>query len=231
MFLSRIPINPARRDTRKFLASPQVIHAAVLSAFPPDTPGPASGEGRVLWRLDQRDATIHLYVVSPHEPDFTHIVEQTGWPTTAAWATRKYDQLLDTLTTGQRWHFRLTANPVRSTLDRTRTENTGRHVKDRGKIAGLSAAEQLDWLRRKATRAGFILTECGPEDQREDDVRLIARDTLRFQRHNTPVTLSVATFEGTLTVSDPILLRAALTGGIGRAKGYGCGLLTIAPTQ
>ncbi|WP_458686372.1 type I-E CRISPR-associated protein Cas6/Cse3/CasE [Nocardia tengchongensis] len=227
MYLSRIPLNPARRGTRKFLSSPQVTHAAVLASFPPGAATHSGGDGRVLWRIDQRGNEIHLYVVSPSEPDFTHIVEQAGWPTTAAWATRKYDQLLDTLAVGQAWHFRLTANPVRSAL----TRPDAAAAKVRGKATGMNAPDQLNWLRRKATDAGFAMAESGPPGPREDDVRIISRDTLTFRRGKATINLSVASFEGTLLVADPDRLRAALTTGIGRAKGYGCGLLTLAPAR
>jgi len=54
------------------------------------------------------------------------------------------------------------------------------------------------------------------------------RRTLRFDRQARTVTLATATFEGHLTVEAPEALRAALIGGIGPAKGYGCGLLTLA---
>jgi CRISPR system Cascade subunit CasE len=38
-------------------------------------------------------------------------------------------------------------------------------------------------------------------------------------------------FEGRLLITDPDALRAALVTGIGPAKGYGCGLLTLAPVR
>ncbi|MFF0494389.1 type I-E CRISPR-associated protein Cas6/Cse3/CasE [Nocardia sp. NPDC004068] len=226
MYLSQLPLNPARRGTSKFLSSPHVIHGAVEKSFPPSAHERPPGEGRVLWRVDQTGHAIHLYVVSPSEPDFTHIVEQCGWPTTTAWATRKYSDLLDTLTAGQRWHFRLTANPVRSTPNpRGVTENT------RGKRLGLNATDQLGWLHRKAAQHGFTVPECGPEHDREPDVRIIDRRGLKFRRGSATVALSIVTFEGILTVTDPAELRTALVNGIGRAKGYGCGLLTLAPAR
>lgn len=226
MYFSRIPINPARRGTRAFLSSPQVTHAAVMASFPPELlehPDPA---GRVLWRIDQQGKQIHLYVVSPAEPDFTHIVEQAGWPTTGAWATRKYGQLLDTLAVGQHWHFRLTANPVRS----IKSGSSAVESRQRGRVTGLTASEQLDWLRRKAVDAGFVLAP-GTAEHHEDDVRIVARNSLSFRRGSGRVSLSTATFEGTLTVTDTEQLTTALTHGIGRGKGYGCGLLTLAPPQ
>lgn len=42
------------------------------------------------------------------------------------------------------------------------------------------------------------------------------------------MTLSTATSDGTLEVLDSQTLGTALVHGIGRAKGYGCGLLTLA---
>ena len=41
------------------------------------------------------------------------------------------------------------------------------------------------------------------------------------------VTLLQATFEGVLTVTDAAAFRNALTKGIGRAKAYGMGMLTV----
>ncbi|MFE6925473.1 type I-E CRISPR-associated protein Cas6/Cse3/CasE [Nocardia sp. NPDC057663] len=227
MHLSRVPLNPAREGTRRFLASPQVAHAAVMASFPPsdhtDEYNP-SDEGRVLWRIDQGENTIHLYVVSPARPDFTHVVEQAGWPTTSTWATRDYRDLLDDLAVGQRWHFRLTANPVRRAMDRDRNDPT-----ERGRTIGLDSQGQLQWLQRKATDHGFELGHCVSGDGQEPDAIVTDRRSVTFQRRSQKVSLSTATFEGTLRVTDPRALRGALVGGIGRAKGYGCGLLTLAP--
>jgi CRISPR system Cascade subunit CasE len=227
MYLSRIPLNPARAGTRRFLTSPQVTHAAVMSSFAPtDDTGdhPPVGEGRVLWRIDRAENNIHLYVVSPTRPDFTHIIEQAGWPTTSTWATRDYRDLLDELAAGQRWHFRLTANPVRAVMNRVVNDPTVR-----GRATGLDSDGQLQWLQRKATDHGFELGQCVSGDGKEPDVIITDRRSVTFQRHSQAVSLSTATFEGTLQVTDPQRLRASLVGGIGRAKGYGCGLITLAP--
>ncbi|MEV6274874.1 type I-E CRISPR-associated protein Cas6/Cse3/CasE [Nocardia sp. NPDC051832] len=227
MYLSRVPLNPARAGTRKFLSSPHVTHGAVMKSFPPGTLDNALGDGRLLWRIDKNSNDVHLYVVSPAAPDFTHIIEQAGWPTTGAWETRKYGQLLDKLTPGQLWHFRLTANPVRNVKNRSDPET----ARARGKVTALEADQELDWLHRKTISAGFGLTKAGPATQREDDVRIISRENRTFMRSGRKVTLSTATFEGVLEVTDADLLRTTLIQGIGRAKGYGCGLLTLAPNQ
>ena len=220
MFLTRFEINPARRATRALLASPQRVHAAVLAAFPPGHADPTP-EGRVLWRVDQHQHEIALYLLSPQEPDLTHLVEQVGWPTTHTWQTRPYGPLLQRLASGQRWAFRLTANPTRSSRknsEATRSQRFG-HV---------TVAQQTQWLLDRAGRNGFAI----PDTQhKEPDVAVHARDHRAFPRDGATVTLRTARFEGILEVTDPDLLRHALVHGIGPAKGYGCGLLTLAPPQ
>ncbi|MFJ4767622.1 type I-E CRISPR-associated protein Cas6/Cse3/CasE [Streptomyces uncialis] len=60
---------------------------------------------------------------------------------------------------------------------------------------------------------------------------LTSRDVLRFSKHRDGprVTLSTATYQGRLRVTDPDALRHTLLHGIGPAKAYGRGLLTLAP--
>jgi CRISPR system Cascade subunit CasE len=68
-------------------------------------------------------------------------------------------------------------------------------------------------------------------DEPAREVRIIARDRRSFTKNGRgmPVVLHTATFEGLLQVTDVQLLAERLLGGIGPAKAYGCGLLTLAP--
>jgi CRISPR system Cascade subunit CasE len=220
MFLTRLRINPARRGARALLVSPQKMHAAVLAGFA-DPPVGASGS-RVLWRVDEDDRhTVRLYVVSPDRPDLSHLVEQAGWPTTEPWQSRPYDGLLQSLAKGQQWAFRLTANPVRS---RRRTAESERSQP----FGHVTVAQQLGWLTDRAERGGFTIVgnELG-----EPNLLVHRRRMWRFTRvrGERPVTINAVTFDGVLEVTDPEALRRTLTAGLGRAKGYGCGLLTLAP--
>ncbi|ANY05850.1 type I-E CRISPR-associated protein Cas6/Cse3/CasE [Pseudonocardia sp. HH130630-07] len=214
MYLTRFEINPARRDARRMLASPHRIHAGVLAGFP-DSLEP-DGPGRVLWRLDPGAHDAVLYIVSTAKPDLTHLVEQIGRPT-YGWQTRDYGPFLERLAPGDRWSFRVLANPVRN----TRPEGGGR-----GKRVGhITAAQQGDWFACQAERHGIEIpqTHIG-----SNDVVVRDRRVQRFDRRGRTVTLSTAVFEGSLVVRDADALRSALTGGIGPGKGYGCGLLTLA---
>lgn len=219
MFLTRFELNTARRGTRNLLTSPHRLHAAVLAAFPAGQREPTE-QGRILWRLDQRSQQSLLYIVSPHRPDLTHLVEAAGWPATQSWQTHSYAPLLDRLTTGTQWAFRLAANPVHS-----RPPEAGARSKRYGHV---TVAQQTNWLLDRAGRNGFTVPET---TGKEPDVAVHAHRTWRFQREGRTVTLATAVFEGRLETTDPDALRHALTHGIGPAKGYGCGLLTLAPMR
>lgn len=217
MFITRMAINGSRRGARFLLGSPQAMHAAVLSGFPPGS-ALQSDVGRTLWRVDHRlDHAIWLCVVSPSRPDLTNIVEQAGWPTQSAWETREYTPLLSRLAEGQRWLFRLTANPVHTAaLEDGSVKRLG-HV---------TVAQQQGWLVERAERFGFSVTQ---DAEGSPDMLVTRRERREFRRGNGRVTLSTAQFDGQLEVTDADALRGALTNGIGRAKGYGCGLMTLVP--
>lgn len=226
MFISRIPLNKVRYGARQLIGSPYKLHAAVEAAFLPDAVR-RTDDGRILWRLDSlgQDGGVWLYVVSPQKPDFTHIVEQAGWPMHAEWETKNYDALLDRVTKGQQWHFKLRANPARKAgVDKGRRHRSDGIV---GKVQGhVTASQQLQWLVDRSVVHGFRILE---DEYGQPNVVVKERHKEQFKRGGATVTLVTAVFEGRLEVIDTKLFRDALCEGIGRAKGFGCGLLTIAP--
>lgn len=225
MYLTRMQINPRRRSARHLITSPHALHAAVLAGFADPQP---TDTGRVLWRLDTYDTNrVLLFVASPHQPDFTHLCEQAGWPTTETWHTRPYTPFLNALQTGQRWQFRLTANPVHSGRKPGWT--------DTKPIGHVTTTQQQQWLLDRAHRCGFRLVPTANDTDAETgngtgtvDLSITDRAVRRFRRNDSQVTLATATYTGQLQITDPDTMRHTLTHGIGRAKSYGCGLLTLA---
>ncbi len=231
MHLTRFRINTARLGARSLLASPQRLHAAVMSSFAGALPSDANGS-RVLWRLDRNArAEVLLYIVSEERPDLTHLVEQAGWPTTASWQMYDYGAFLGGLQAGSNWAFRLTANPVHHVRrkDGDPTKRTA-HVTPR---------HQMGWLLARQEASGFRILETPPDRRRlaqGDEFQLTVRDERRhrFEKANpqsdrrTSVPLVTVTFDGRLEVTDPVALARTLTSGIGKAKAYGCGLMTLA---
>ena len=233
MYLTRFRINTARTGAHRLLSSPQSLHAAVMSSFAQAPETPAGTSPRVLWRVDRSTAAnVLLYIVSPDRPDLTHLVEQAGWPTTGTWETFAYTPLLDRIANGDTWAFRLTANPVHS-IRRKPDEPTKR-------TAHVTPRHQLGWLLKQQERGGFSILQ-KPENHpiavEEDRYEVVVHDhrkrtfskTEPLKSQRLDVKLVTATYDGRLHVTDADKLRGILTGGLGKAKSYGCGLMTLAP--
>ncbi|MEU1376092.1 type I-E CRISPR-associated protein Cas6/Cse3/CasE [Streptomyces triculaminicus] len=239
MYLTRFRINTARAGARRLLGSPNFMHGAVNMAFP-DPPPRDGTEPRVLWRVDPAPAgRADLFIVSPGRPDLTHLVEEAGWPglEQPGWTTFVYDEFLGRLTPGSTWGFRLTANPV---------HNIRRPVDSRDtptkRAAHVTPRHQIGWLLQRQERAGFEvvhipverrLTEHGHAHEVIVDDRLPLQfrksDTAATTRHQ--VRFTRVTFDGRLRVTDVDVFRRTLTHGLGKAKAYGCGLMTLAPLK
>ncbi|MDR2975154.1 MAG: type I-E CRISPR-associated protein Cas6/Cse3/CasE [Propionibacteriaceae bacterium] len=246
MYLTRFPINRTRRATRQMLGSPYRVHAAVAGSFP-SWSVPDQGN-RALWRIDlDPGGPAWLYILSESEPSLVGLDEQIGFPDRPpAWQTRPYDGLLSRLAEGQLWSFRLVANPVR-----TVTHDRASATRDlSGKRVGhVTSRQQASWL-----IGADAYTDCPPveippglpsaQDTRAarngfdvplDDLgcaQVVVSDRRSLSLHkrdsDKPITLVTARFDGVLRITDVAKLRHALTHGIGHAKAFGCGLLTLA---
>ncbi|MGW2404026.1 type I-E CRISPR-associated protein Cas6/Cse3/CasE [Streptomyces sp. NPDC001739] len=254
-YLSKIPLNPHRRNAVLLLSNPHRLHAAILAglAVQPVTE-------RVLWRMENNTPhRAEILVLTESRPSWQHLVDEAGWPGADGGEPliADYAPLLERIARGREFGFRLTANPVQSVPRPTKpseeqnarlkahTEKPDAVSRPRGfRVAHRTAAQQLDWLLARAQRHGFTIPEASSEAPapglKADDslaagpaVTIISRDIVRFNKHRDGprVTLSTATFEGRLRVTDPDALRTTLLRGIGPAKGYGQGLLTLAPAR
>lgn len=223
MFLTKIDLAPERRLARKYLGSPQAMHAVVMSA----TGGhDGNGPGRVLWRVD-RGMTTALYILSPVEPDCSQLVAEAGTAGTQA-RTLDYSPFLASLDAGQLWAFRLAVNPSYS---------ASRGPGVRGQRYGhVTVEQQRQWFIDRVPRFGFELLPVDHADgEGTDEAVLVAyRERPVFNRRRPGgegydrVTINRTVYEGVLRVTDPEPLRRALIAGIGRSKAYGCGLMTLA---
>ena len=208
MYLSRVELQPARRDTMLALANLQLLHGAIEQSFPGE-------RKRRLWRLDWLDSRCWLLVLSQQKPDFTGVLTRFGDPSIpAVWETKPYDPLLEQLQKGQCWRFRLKANPVRSAYSGTAGEKRGKVM------AHVTPVQQKQWLLTRAETMGIAL-----EDEAFDVVHTQWYSFNKGQRQK--VTLRTASFEGVLTITDAQRFRDTLQTGVGRAKAYGCGLMTV----
>lgn len=164
------------------------------------------------WRLDSLNGKLYLLLLSEELPDLTGLCAQFG--TGAAPETHRYEPLLERVTPGSCWQFRLTANPTR-----TRKDPADPLARGALKPCYLEA-EQEQWLLEQAGKHGFALTEGA--------FQVTRKQTCHFRKNGKrPVTLLAVTYEGILQVTDPEAFREMLCQGIGRGKAYGLGLMTI----
>ncbi|WP_282710291.1 type I-E CRISPR-associated protein Cas6/Cse3/CasE [Lancefieldella sp. Marseille-Q7238] len=248
MYFTRFPINLTRRETRHMLASPYRMHAAIAGSFPPDVP--MEEEGRVLWRVDwQKNGGAYLYVVSPTSPSLVGLNEQIGFPDLSpSWQTRDYNPFLDHLAVGQRYAFRLVANPVVNRSSRGGKQDAINKQGSQMRLPHLTILQQEAWLVGKAAYNGtnievpelFLQQDSTRASRNGFEVlqdargisRLIVSNTRELSFHKEsqkqPITLAIAQYDGLLRVTDITALRHALINGIGHGKGFGCGLLTLA---
>ncbi len=240
-YLSRIWINPRRAQAQRLLRNRQVMHAAVLGGIPSQ---PVTE--RVLWRIDT-DQTHRpaLFAVTRSRPSWEHLVAQAGWPGAAESEdpqelVREYRPLLDRLSAGQRFAFRLTANPVRASRSPQQPTAVQRDKAAAGRsrrsviLGHRTVDHQTEWLVSRAKGWGFAIAASASSDAVGEpvaDLRVVGRERVSFRRGRggAPVTLQVVTYEGALEIQDPGALVDALLAGMGRAKAYGCGMMTLAP--
>ncbi|NNG35428.1 type I-E CRISPR-associated protein Cas6/Cse3/CasE [Nakamurella aerolata] len=216
MHLTQIEVNPRRRGTQPLLASPHRLHGAVNACFPP-----SGREGRILWRLDETNRGLLLYLLSTTTPDAKGFVEQYGWDVDGSWQTRDYAPVLASVVDRAVFSFRLRANPTHS----VRTAKSDEDAPTK-RIGHVTADQQRRWLVKRAEAWGISI---GDPDQPTFDV--VERKVWQFNRSGKRVTISTATYEGQLTVANAGAFKDRLVSGFGPAKAYGCGLLTLAPAR
>ena len=227
-FLSEVRLNPLRRGTQRLVASPQRIHAAVEGVAPP-------GERRVLWRLERKEHEYCLLIQSPEVPSLEHIVDQAGWPDTASGTPRVADlsQLLRSAAIGREFGFKIKLNTVSSSKTvSSPTAGQSRQLEGARRSVRLghrTISHQMAWFVEKFGQGS---SDWGFEvlDKLAEPLTIVSREQLCFPRRESgKVTLDTATFQGVLRVSDRERFQTVIQSGIGKAKAYGCGLLTLAP--
>jgi CRISPR system Cascade subunit CasE len=202
MYLSRLMLNPRSRQVRTDLADRYELHRTLLNAFPETLPV----QERVLYRVEEGtlEPIVRVLVQSQGKPDWTIVPRLRDRYLLHEPELRKVD--LDVFE-GQRLRFRLQANPT---------------VKRAGKRHALYADDDLlAWLQRKGDQHGF---EVGPLDVRT--VKLGKKHGKGRQQ-----VWHAVQFDGVLTVTHASIFSEALTQGIGSAKAFGFGLLSIPYTE
>lgn len=211
MYLSSLKISTDTPRGRNWLGNPYRVHQRLLMAFP-------QGEsGRVLFRIEEDRDPPRILVQAPTPADWDAAF--ADHPVLLSRPVQK--EIRSVCERGQRLRFLLRANP---TVRRVRWEGEGEARKAvQGPRMGLmKETEQRGWLARKGEAGGFrpLVYEVRPRGKAA--FKAGAGDA-RIQTHY------CVEYEGVLEVADPELFRTAWESGIGAGKGFGFGLLSLAP--
>ena len=222
MFLNRIHVNPRCREARRDLSDPYQLHSTLCRAF--SVPDEKCREGLFLWRHEPETDSAgcpRILVQSRTIPGWSGIGIQ-GWLASADHPIDLHARLkLDSLKAGQRFRFRLRANPC---------------VTRNGKRLGLLRLEEQEgWLERKGLMHGFSLPQPAAFDfsespQERVEVRISQEQMVRDKQHSGKgIRVYSVLYDGILTVIEPDKFRNTLQTGIGHGKVMGLGLLSVAP--
>ena len=241
MFYSRLFLNLRSRAARRDIGDTFEMHRTVMSAFPQLTQRQRSNpeSGSILWRVDheERHGLTMLIVQSQVMPDWNPLLRRESDyvappPGTELSPLETKERTL-LFSSGQVLSFRLRANPTK------KQKADGRK---NGMRIGLTKEEdQLAWLHRKANEAGFRLLSVTTIPEEVSKSRSTRRAALPHEDSATaepgvvltPVSARSRThlavrFDGVLQIIDPAAFHDAVTAGIGSAKGFGFGLLSLA---
>lgn len=225
MYLSRLILNPRSRQVQRELADPYEMHRTICRAFP-DANFKDNEPSGILFRVEvhPQSGAPTLLVQSQYKPDWSflladrknYLLDEAALPLgveNPAWK-----EVQPKFRPGQTLAFRLRANP---------TVKKDREGHKQGRRVGLyREEEQLAWLQRKIEAAGARLLSARLTGKAELRGKLFTeKDDARRMRF-------VSTqFDGVLQVEDPQLFERHLVAGIGSAKGFGFGLLSVAPAR
>ena len=214
MYLSKLTLNPYSRQVQRELGDPYQLHRTIMHGFPATLPE----DERVLYRLEAapRSNELLLLVQSVHQPDWA-VLRDADRGQYLLEAPQPPKVFKPNLAAGSVLRFRLRANP---TVKKQREDH-----KNGNRVPLVREDEQIAWLKRKGEQHGFQALQ----------IQVSGNDTLSGWKKDDgkshKMQFYAVQFDGILQVTDLDLFAAAVETGIGSAKGFGFGLLSLAPAR
>ncbi len=210
MYLSKVLV------TGPACHNPYEIHRVLWKLFVPHKCGdeqlcPEKTEASrdFLFRVEKSDSgQAEILMQSMREPVLVHREVRLI-------ACREYGLSLHT---GQTLHFLLVANPIKTIDDENDRKNTRGETK-KCRVPLVDDGEQRTWLGRKLVQSAYL-----------GSLEVDKKPPLYFRKHKEHLVgkIQPVVYKGTLTVQNPAALQEIVQQGIGPAKAFGCGLLSLA---
>ncbi len=199
MFLSRLQIDgPAVRN-------PYEIHRLLWKCFPSMAAAARPFLFRVQWPRGNSPAEVLMQShVEPSDPDekYCRFLSIPGQPNPKSF---KLENLPE-----QWYRFVLCANPVKR-LPMPERDRIG------PRVPLIKTEQQLDWLTNRFSEVAEI-----------GEAQTIDSRILHFRKGGRAGKISTVIFTGLLKVVNGQAMAERITAGIGPAKSFGCGLLSLA---
>jgi CRISPR system Cascade subunit CasE len=246
MYLSYLLIdlgnNPDRpRPGRSWLRNRYHVHQRLCMAFPsairkaddsdflkPFKPD-EFGNGQVhvkrdadagfLFRIDpQPNGRAMIVVQSSIEPDWDYAFHNADFLLSA---TPEVNQYEPSCSLGELYRFRFAANPTR----RLSKHSPDAKQESIGKRVPVPPDQLVDWLEHRGQKDGFSINK----DSITIQPTYVFMKKSSMEKNSKGQRLYSVLFNGLLRVSDPEAFQQTLVSGIGTAKAFGFGLLSVAP--
>ena len=170
-----------------------------------------------LFRIDpQPYGRAVILVQSAVEPDWNYAFHNAGYLLAAKPEVKTFEP---DFSKGQRFRFRLAANPTR----RLSKNSPDAKAESIGKRVPVPNNKLLDWLDRRAKSGGFSIAE---------GTTTVSSGYIYInKRGNNGQRLRSVRYDGVLEVTDPDIFYKTIIRGIGSGKAFGFGLLSVAPVN
>ncbi len=212
MYLSKLFLNPRNAGARRDVARPYELHRTLQRGVEHTPNG-----NRLLFRIEPeggRRRPVVLVQSAEAVPDWTPLLANSYL--LEAHGPKPFEPVLRM---GQRLAFRLTANPTKKVAGKRipLSHAIRQHKEDR---------TYWHWLHRKAEQHGFkVLTA------RDAPFRTASNRRKKPCYDKAEIPHFGVRFDGVLEVTDSDRLLEAIQQGIGSAKAFGFGLLSLAPAR
>lgn len=218
MFLSKLILNPKCNQVRSELAQPYEMHRTIMTAYPYKRNN--NEPFGVLFRIDEnrKNGKIILLVQTQEKPYWEYIIAHNEKYLLEEPEIKEIDEIFSKISNGNIFRFRLCANPSKKIKDKK-----GQEAERSLRIGLYKESEQEHWIRtQKAKDNGFKILNLTiiPQGYKESK---------KFKNNNPIIKHFSVLYEGVLQVTDKNNFVKGLKNGIGSAKAFGFGLLSIAP--
>jgi len=210
MFLSNVKLNPQSRQVQRELSNPYEMHRTLMRSIPEDTNRAQAG---MLFRVEQRSdfnqLSLSILVQTMIKPDWHFLETVTDYLLESQVAVKEF--VIDPAQ-HQKYRFLLRANPTFRKKDTRQT------------LPIFGEKKLLDWLENKAEQSGFVIQKEEVLLRKIPQVAVTKKEEEATHR----LQINMIDYSGFLEVNDPGRFKTALQTGIGRARSFGCGLLSLA---